>query len=126
MAPSPGAEPAPAQQPGQPAAPTQPQNAPPTDAPRLTDSGAFMMPNASLTEMIDLLAARGRWAGLNQPDRRDGLSELAQRAVMSYAEARVLLDKATAKIEADRASLDRAKDALAVALSQIEEAEARA
>ncbi len=43
--------------PGQPAA-TQPQNAPPTDAPRLTDSGAFIMPNASLTEMIDLLAKR--------------------------------------------------------------------
>ncbi|MEO8373132.1 MAG: secretin N-terminal domain-containing protein, partial [Candidatus Solibacter sp.] len=37
---------------------TQPQNAPATDAPRLTDSGAFVMPNASLTEMIDLLAKR--------------------------------------------------------------------
>ena len=35
------------------------------------------------------------------------------------------LDKAIAKIEADRDSLDRAKDALAVALSQIEEAENR-
>src|SRR5450755_3045124 len=43
-------------QPGQPA--TQPQNAPATNAPRLTDSGAFIMPNASLTEMIDLLAKR--------------------------------------------------------------------
>jgi general secretion pathway protein D len=44
-------------QPGQPA--TTPQvNAPATDAPRLTDSGAFIMPNASLTEMIDLLAKR--------------------------------------------------------------------
>src|ERR1022692_3554810 len=42
---------------GQPAA-TQPQNAPATNAPRLTDSGAFIMPNASLTEMIDLLAKR--------------------------------------------------------------------
>ena len=31
---------------------------PPPDAPRLTDSGAFIMPNASLTEMIDLLAKR--------------------------------------------------------------------
>jgi general secretion pathway protein D len=39
-------------------APTQPQNAPATNAPRLTDSGAFIMPNASLTEMIDLLAKR--------------------------------------------------------------------
>src|SRR5664280_2166434 len=44
-------------QPGQPVA-TQPQNAPATNAPRLTDSGAFIMPNASLTEMIDLLAKR--------------------------------------------------------------------
>ena len=56
------------QQPGQPAAQpaaqpgaqpaTQPQGAPAADAPRLTDSGAFIMPNASLTEMIDLLAKR--------------------------------------------------------------------
>jgi general secretion pathway protein D len=44
----------PAQQPGA----TQPQNVPATNAPRLTDSGAFIMPNASLTEMIDLLAKR--------------------------------------------------------------------
>jgi general secretion pathway protein D len=51
--PKPAAPPAAAQ----PAA-TQPQNAPPTSAPRLTDSGAFIMPNASLTEMIDLLAKR--------------------------------------------------------------------
>lgn len=34
--------------------------------------------------------------GLNQPDRRDGLSELAQRSVMSYAEAAVLLDHSDA------------------------------
>ncbi|MCX6628493.1 MAG: type II secretion system secretin GspD [Candidatus Solibacter sp.] len=44
--------------PAQPQPATQPQNAPPTGAPRLTDSGAFIMPNASLTEMIDLLAKR--------------------------------------------------------------------
>src|ERR1035438_3288862 len=54
--PQPG-QPAQPGQPGQPAA-TQPQNAPATNAPRLTDSGAFIMPNASLTEMIDLLAKR--------------------------------------------------------------------
>src|ERR1035437_1904898 len=50
----------PQQQPPQPAQPgaSQPQNAPATNAPRLTDSGAFMMPNASLTEMIALLAQR--------------------------------------------------------------------
>jgi hypothetical protein len=47
-------------------------------------------------QMMALLEARGRRAGLNQPDRRDGLSELAQRAVMSHAEARVLLERATA------------------------------
>lgn len=38
------------------------------------------------------LERRAKRAGLNQPDRSDGLSELAQRAVMSYAEARVLLE----------------------------------
>jgi hypothetical protein len=45
---------------------------------------------------LRLLESRGRRAGLNQPDRRDGLSELAERAVMSYAEAAVLLDKTDA------------------------------
>jgi general secretion pathway protein D len=50
-------EPQPPKPAAQPAA-TQPQNAPATNAPRLTDSGAFIMPNASLTEMIDLLAKR--------------------------------------------------------------------
>src|ERR1035441_9656446 len=52
--------PQPQQQPPQPAQPgaSRPQNAPATNAPRLTDSGAFMMPNASLTEMIALLAER--------------------------------------------------------------------
>ncbi len=43
--------------------------------------------------MTALLETRQRRSGVGQPDRRDGLSELAQRAVMSYAEARVLLDK---------------------------------
>ncbi len=47
-------------------------------------------------ETLRLLESRSRRAGLNQPDRRDGLSELAQRAVMSYAEAAVLLDKTDA------------------------------
>lgn len=46
--------------------------------------------------MLTLLERRGQRAGLNQPDRRDGLSELAQRAVMSYAEAAVLVDQAHA------------------------------
>src|ERR1017187_9083769 len=53
--------PEPTQEPPKPATPppgAQSQNAPATAAPRLTDSGAFIMPNASLTEMIDLLAKR--------------------------------------------------------------------
>ncbi|MEO2090176.1 MAG: hypothetical protein ABGY75_11845 [Gemmataceae bacterium] len=47
-------------------------------------------------DLVAVLERRGRRAGLNQPDRRDGLSELAQRAVMSFAEARVLAEKADA------------------------------
>jgi hypothetical protein len=46
-------------------------------------------------EVLEILQRRGRRAGLNQPDRRDGLSELAQRAVMSFAEVKVLTEKAT-------------------------------
>ena len=40
--------------------------------------------------MLAALETRHRRAGLNQPDRRDGLSELAKRAVMTYAEMRTL------------------------------------
>ena len=47
-------------------------------------------------DMLTALDTRRERAGLNQPDRRDGLSELAQRAVMSHAEARVLTRTATA------------------------------
>jgi hypothetical protein len=43
-----------------------------------------------------LLETREARAGVNQPDRRDGLSELAQRAVMSYAEVAALVDKSKA------------------------------
>ncbi len=46
-------------------------------------------------EVMEVLTRRHQRAGLNQPDRRDGLSELAQRAVMSYAELKVLTDVAT-------------------------------
>src|SRR6266699_3138187 len=45
------------QTPGQPAA-TRPQSAPAVEAPRLTETGGFLLPNASLTEMIDILAKR--------------------------------------------------------------------
>jgi general secretion pathway protein D len=44
-------------QPGQPGAPQVP-NAPPSNAPRLTDSGALTLNNASLVELIDVLARR--------------------------------------------------------------------
>jgi hypothetical protein len=46
-------------------------------------------------EVMEVLQRRHQRAGLNQPDRRDGLSELAQRAVMSFAELRVLTERAT-------------------------------
>jgi hypothetical protein len=47
-------------------------------------------------ETVALLEARAHRGGLNQPDRRDGLSELAERAVMSYAEFAVLVEHAKA------------------------------
>jgi hypothetical protein len=45
-------------------------------------------------EVMEILQRRHQRAGLNQPDRRDGLSELAQRAVMSFAELKVLTERA--------------------------------
>lgn len=47
-------------------------------------------------EMVELLERRGRRGGLNQPDRRDGLSELAQRGIMAHAERAILLRRAKA------------------------------
>jgi hypothetical protein len=47
-------------------------------------------------DILRLLETRQARAGLNQPDRRDGLSELAQRAVMSYAEVAALVNKSKA------------------------------
>lgn len=47
-------------------------------------------------ETVALLEARAHRGGLNQPDRRDGLSELAERAVMSYAELAVLVEHSKA------------------------------
>ncbi|MBP3956978.1 hypothetical protein J8F10_17045 [Gemmata sp. G18] len=49
-----------------------------------------------VAETVALLEARSTRGGLNQPDRRDGLSELAKRAVMSYAEVAVLVEHSTA------------------------------
>lgn len=53
--------------------------------------------NDPVEDTLRLLETRAARAGLNQPDRRDGLSELAQRAVMSYAEMAVLVDRSSAQ-----------------------------
>lgn len=47
-------------------------------------------------DILQLLETRAARAGLNQPDRRDGLSELAHRALMSYAEIAALVNKSKA------------------------------
>jgi len=70
--------------------------------------------HAAASERVTVLEAEG--AALRQD-----LGETKQKLAGESSRA----DKATAKWEADRQSLDRAKDALAVALAQIEEAEGR-
>jgi hypothetical protein len=47
-------------------------------------------------EMEQLLMRREQRGGLNQPSRRDTLSELAQRGIMAYAERAILLRRSTA------------------------------
>ncbi len=47
-------------------------------------------------EMEQLLLRREQRGGLNQPSRRDTLSELAQRGIMAYAERAILLKRSTA------------------------------
>lgn len=47
-------------------------------------------------EAIAILERREARSGLGQPDRRDQLTELARRGIMSYSERAVLVDKATA------------------------------
>jgi hypothetical protein len=49
-----------------------------------------------VAEVLDLLERRDRRGGLNHPTAGDPLSELAQRALMSYAERAVLLHKSRA------------------------------
>ncbi len=83
----------------------------------------------TLTESKDaldkeLLSARGRIASL-EAESAGQQAELADtRSRLAFETARA--DKAFGKWESDRGSLDRAKDALAAALAQIEEAEGRA
>ncbi len=47
-------------------------------------------------ELSELLGRRDRRGGLNQPSRRDSMSEMARRAIMAYAERAILLDKSAA------------------------------
>jgi general secretion pathway protein D len=58
--PTPAPPGAPAAQPAQPPAQVSPpgQQLPPSDAPKLADAGSFVLPNAPLTEIIDILARR--------------------------------------------------------------------
>jgi hypothetical protein len=47
-------------------------------------------------EMLAILERRDRRGGLNQSDRRDRLSELAQRGIMAHAERAILLRRSAA------------------------------
>ena len=47
-------------------------------------------------EALSILEKRDSRSGLDQPDKRDRLSELGRRGIMSYAERAVLLKKSTA------------------------------
>jgi len=50
-------------------------------------------PIAEMTELLERRDARG---GVNQPGRRDTLSDMAGRAIMAYAERAILLHRSTA------------------------------
>jgi len=50
-------------------------------------------PVAEMTELLERREARG---GLNQPSKRDTLSDLASRGIMSYAERAILLTRSEA------------------------------
>jgi hypothetical protein len=47
-------------------------------------------------DLVAMLERRSSRSGLGQPDKRDGLSALARRGIMAYAERAVLLQKGTA------------------------------
>ncbi|MBX6721640.1 MAG: hypothetical protein IRY92_00170 [Dactylosporangium sp.] len=49
-----------------------------------------------LEEMVATLERREQRGGLNQPDRRNKLTELAQRGIMAHAERAILLRRSTA------------------------------
>jgi hypothetical protein len=49
-----------------------------------------------IAELAELLERRAQRGGLNQPSRRDTLSDLARRGIMTYAERAILLRRSTA------------------------------
>lgn len=49
-----------------------------------------------VSEMLELLERRERRGGLNQPGRRDALSELLRRGIMAYGERAILLRRSDA------------------------------
>ena len=53
-------------------------------------------PSDPVEEALQLLESRNDRGGLNQPHDRDDLSELARRAIMTYAERAVLVHRSTA------------------------------
>jgi general secretion pathway protein D len=65
-----------------PAATTAPQTLPPSEAPRLTDTGSFMLPNATLTELIEILARRLKINYILDPAVRGSVS------VFTYGEVK--------------------------------------
>lgn len=54
-------------------------------------------PSDPAAEVIELLERRAHRGARDVPDRRDQLSELGRRGIMSYAERAVLADKSTAR-----------------------------
>jgi general secretion pathway protein D len=65
-----------------PATATQPQVLPPSDAPKLADTGSFMLPNATLTEIIQILAKRLKINYILDPGVRGSVS------VFTYGEVK--------------------------------------
>jgi general secretion pathway protein D len=80
--PRPGQPPAGAPAPAQPQPQPQQQPLPPSDAPRLAETGSLLLPNVSLTEMIDLLAKRLKINYILDPGVKGAVS------VFTYGEVR--------------------------------------
>jgi len=92
---------------------------------RIADLEAKLMDLSAIKASLDeeLASARDRITALEADlgSVRDDLQSTQQRLAVQTARA----DRAFAKWDADRISLERAKDALAVVLAQLEETEAR-